>query len=350
VDSQQRMVGTWKLSVEEQKRLGCHVFEGQIEGRFGPYTLINSFGNGTQGDTRHCKNANDERFVIKFFPLKQCYKSFNFAKRIQIWASSAELTAHETFFHTGIEKVPLIKDLGRTLIGGIPFIVMELLGPNLNTMLEAVGYEHFTNPSALKLTYQLVLCLEAIHSVNIIHRDIKPANFCFARNPTNGKLIVKIIDFGCSAIFNPMSLKSLPNKVLSRCIGTEKFASRAAHLTTDLCPYDDLESLFYLSISFFRGDKLAWAENGRTGERFFRLKTNFWRYAAFGCDPLNTIFKHIQSLKREDEIQYDELKSILLEQFANVIYEQEEDALVAICDSERRTITAQLDKYYAFNY
>lgn len=49
--------------------------------------------------------------------------------------------------------------------------------------------------------FQLLNCLELIHSVNIVHRDLKPDNFLY--NPKTKKCL--LIDFGLSDVVSDYS-------------------------------------------------------------------------------------------------------------------------------------------------
>jgi len=243
-----------------------------------------------------CENENGDQFVVKFFNLKTFRKSIEHAKFSQLKAYLAEAIAYEAFTYHGIDKVPTLIDIGKTSTGSIPFLVMEKLCRNLESSTKITAFKRFTVRSALKLSHQLVLCIEAIHSAGILHRDIKPDNFCFARHPLNGQLILKIIDFGCSKVYDPASIGPLPSEPLLRITGTYLYASRAAHLTSNFCPYDDLESLLYVIVRLF-GGKLGWPKDvPMSAYGFFKAKTEFWEVGSVLFKPLRAIFTHIQSL------------------------------------------------------
>lgn len=194
----------------------------------------------------------------------------------------------------------------------------------------------------------MISCIEAVHSVGIVHRDIKPENFCFARNPLNGQLILKIVDFGCSKTYDLIG--PLPSKLIYNLTGTYAFIPRAAYLTTDVCPYDDLESVFYVIVLLF-GEKLGWSKDTCMSiDALFNLKTKLWKSGSFNMESLNAIFMHIKRLKREKNIQYDQLKDVILEQLRNLDQRKEPEdqcSLVAICGHDiyvRQTVTEHLNK------
>lgn len=87
-----------------------------------------------------------------------------------------------------------ILDFGQSELG--PFIVMELMrGRPLNDLFESSGK---IDPGlAVLIVRQALEGLEAAHRAGIIHRDLKPENI-FLSEPTPGRLLVKLVDFGIS--------------------------------------------------------------------------------------------------------------------------------------------------------
>ena len=85
-----------------------------------------------------------------------------------------------------------------TLDNGLPFMVMELLdGEDLATQLEQRGA--FTIPDACDAVIDACDALAEAHERGIVHRDLKPANL-FAARGTDGRVRVKVLDFGVSKV------------------------------------------------------------------------------------------------------------------------------------------------------
>ena len=83
---------------------------------------------------------------------------------------------------------------------GTPFYVMELLSGR--TVRDAIFTMGRVPPRvAYEITRQLLEALQAAHTheVPVIHRDIKPENI-FLHAPRHGEPVVKLIDFGVSAV------------------------------------------------------------------------------------------------------------------------------------------------------
>jgi len=87
-----------------------------------------------------------------------------------------------------------ILDFGQSELG--PYIVMELMrGRPLDDLISASGR---VDPGlAVLIMRQTLEGLDAAHRAGIIHRDLKPENI-FLSEPTPGRLLVKLVDFGIS--------------------------------------------------------------------------------------------------------------------------------------------------------
>jgi serine/threonine protein kinase len=87
-----------------------------------------------------------------------------------------------------------------TLADGTPYFVMELLtGSTLRDVLSATG--KLPARAAYEITRQLLDALQCAHknALPVVHRDIKPENI-FLHSPKHGDPVVKLIDFGVSAL------------------------------------------------------------------------------------------------------------------------------------------------------
>ena len=94
----------------------------------------------------------------------------------------------------GSQHICDIYDFGASVLG--PYIVLEML--NGNSFGELIQKYGRVEPGLAAIVMRQALeGLEAAHKVGIIHRDLKPENI-FLHEPTPGRLLVKLMDFGIS--------------------------------------------------------------------------------------------------------------------------------------------------------
>ena len=123
---------------------------------------------------------------------------------------SSELTQHEEHRMRFFDEVRILAQLDHpnivkvfdydALPDGTPFYVMELLsGRTVRDVIYTMG--RVPPRVAYEITRQLLEALQAAHTheVPVIHRDIKPENI-FLHAPRHGEPVVKLIDFGVSAV------------------------------------------------------------------------------------------------------------------------------------------------------
>lgn len=123
---------------------------------------------------------------------------------------STELTKHHEHRLRFFDEVRILAQLDHpnivkvfdydALADGTPFYVMELLsGRTVRDVLYTMG--RVPPRVAYEITRQLLEALQAAHTheVPVIHRDIKPENI-FLHAPRHGEPVVKLIDFGVSAV------------------------------------------------------------------------------------------------------------------------------------------------------
>ena len=134
-------------------------------------------------------------------------------------------------------------------------MVMELL---YKTLEDEFNYckNHFSLKTILMITLQLIERIKHIHDSNYVHRDIKPENFLVGRD--NKEKIIYIIDFGLAKRYRDEHTHiHIPLKENRNLTGTARYASVNAHNGLEQSRRDDMESLAYVILFFFKG-KLPW--------------------------------------------------------------------------------------------
>ena len=87
-----------------------------------------------------------------------------------------------------------------TLEDGSPYLVMERL--HGETLSQRIARKAMSVPAVVELGCQVLTALEALAKHDIVHRDIKSDNLML-HDPGDGRLIVKLLDFGISKKSGP---------------------------------------------------------------------------------------------------------------------------------------------------
>ncbi|XP_055336150.1 casein kinase I-like [Paramacrobiotus metropolitanus] len=144
-------------------------------------------------------------------------------------------------------------------------MVMELLGPNLEDVLQACGGS-FTLKTVCMVAVQLLDRIEFIHSKGLLYRDIKSENFLLGRYKEPNHQVLHIVDFGLSKEYiNPTTRQHVAFSVKKGSVGTPRYMSIPALQHHEQGRRDDLEALSYLFLYLYCG-RLPW--QGLPGSTF----------------------------------------------------------------------------------
>ena len=135
-------------------------------------------------------------------------------------------------------------------------MVMELLGKSLADLFEACG-RRFSLPTVIFIALESLRRIENLHNHDIVHRDIKPNNFVIGKEPNANT--VYLLDYGLAKIYRIHSTH-IPYREDKKLTGTARYASLNAHLGRELSRRDDLESLGFMLVCFYKGN-LPWQGN-----------------------------------------------------------------------------------------
>ncbi len=134
-------------------------------------------------------------------------------------------------------------------------MVMDLLGQNLEDLYNYCA-KNFTLKTILMIIIQMIERLKHVHDNHYIHRDIKPENFLIGKD-TTAKTIY-LLDFGLAKRYrDEYTHIHIPLKENRNLTGTARYASCNAHNGLEQSRRDDMESIAYVILYFFR-KKLPW--------------------------------------------------------------------------------------------
>ena len=210
----------------------------------------------------------------------------------------------------GFPKVFLVTPLDDVLI-----MVMELLGDNLQKLMQNQPEKKFTLKTTLMLGIQILKRIKTLHENNFIHRDIKPENFTIGLKKMNN--IIYMIDYGLTRKYCDSHKKHIPYKEGKNLTGTALYASIYTHKGIEQSRRDDLESLGYILIYFCKGG-LPWMDvkaKNKAGkykkimEKKIEMKPEI--LCAGLVDEFREYFKYVRELQFTEDPNYDYLLGLL---------------------------------------
>lgn len=203
----------------------------------------------------------------------------------------------------------VVRYLGSGCTGGMHFLVMEKLGPNLADLRRRSTHGTFNIYTTLKAGISCLQAIREVHERGLIHRDIKPSNFITGLPGTSENATCYLIDFGLARRFRRSSGELREAREHAGFRGTSRYASVASHRHTELGRVDDLWSLLFMLVEFATGT-LPW--------RKFKVKEDIGLCKEKSIGPklvrnlpreFQLFLTHLQSLRYEDEPNYDLLLS-----------------------------------------
>jgi serine/threonine protein kinase len=141
-----------------------------------------------------------------------------------------------------------VQDFGKTP-DGLLFMVMEYVaGETLAARLSRVG--KLSLEECLAILEPLCDALELAHGKNLLHRDLKPANVLVGE--LNGRLTVKLLDFGIVKLLQPDEQVSQLTAV-GQVFGTPLYMAPEHLMGMTLTPQADLYSLAVMTYELLTG-------------------------------------------------------------------------------------------------
>eukprot|EP00928_Gymnodinium_smaydae_P080235 TRINITY_DN63985_c0_g1_i1.p1 TRINITY_DN63985_c0_g1~~TRINITY_DN63985_c0_g1_i1.p1 ORF type:complete len:344 (+),score=33.07 TRINITY_DN63985_c0_g1_i1:46-1032(+) len=139
--------------------------------------------------------------------------------------------------------------------GDYNVVVFDLLGPSLQDLLDYSG-GRFSLKTVLMLADQMIARIESVHSRGFVHGTIKPSHFVIGLGANAD--IIHLIDFGHAQRICASKAQAPPRLTEDQNFnGSLRYISVNAHRGVEQGRRDDLESLGYVLLYFFRG-RLPW--------------------------------------------------------------------------------------------
>ncbi|KAL4002558.1 Protein kinase domain family protein [Acanthocheilonema viteae] len=152
------------------------------------------------------------------------------------------------------EPIPNYYGYGET--ENVRYMVMDMCGKNIRELKKSTKEDCFTIVTSLWLMKKMILALKFLHRLGWIHRDIKPANFCIGLQ-LQGKQELYLVDFGMARHIMARNGVIKTRRESSAFHGTVRYASLTTHRHQDMSRYDDLWSVYYISVENMVG-QLPW--------------------------------------------------------------------------------------------
>jgi len=165
----------------------------------GKYRVEHVLGTGAMGIVLAAHHLHlDGKFAIKLL-RPELMDQPEFVTR---FASEARAVAR-----IRSEHVVRVVDVG-ALPNGLPYMVMEHLeGDDLESWRQKYG--PLPTGRAVEFLLQACVAVADVHVLGMVHRDLKPANLFCVRH-SDGRVSIKLLDFGTSKASGPALRKSSP--------------------------------------------------------------------------------------------------------------------------------------------
>jgi Tol biopolymer transport system component len=165
--------------------------------RIGRYEILAPLGSGGMGEVYYARDPHLERPVaIKILTASRD------AIPLQLERFQREARAIARITHA---HICTIHDVGE--MGGVPFLVMELLEGE--TLAERLERGPLAMDRALIAAGQIAEALEAAHRKGVVHRDLKPSNVMLTASG------VKLLDFGLAKLRDADSAEAIEHSTQS---------------------------------------------------------------------------------------------------------------------------------------
>ncbi|KAJ7321460.1 Tau-tubulin kinase 2 [Desmophyllum pertusum] len=190
------------------------------------------------------------------------------------------------------------------------YLVMSLQASNLAELRRSQPKGVFSQSTMLRLGFQILRSIRAMHEAGFLHRDIKPSNFAMGSS-TDTFHSCFMLDFGLARQFTKGNGEVRPARGSAGFRGTVRYASINAHENKEMGRQDDLWSFFYMMAEFAIGH-LPWRKM-KDKEQVGKMKKAYDHHLFLKSLPpgFKQFLDHISKLNYEDKPDYKMLISIV---------------------------------------
>ncbi|OHT04055.1 Casein kinase I isoform alpha [Tritrichomonas foetus] len=261
------------------------------------FEVIRHVGSGGYGDIYAVKDVNwNEIYAIKI--------EFLDAPQMCLHVESAIMKKLQGSLH-------FPRYIAEGMAHTFRYIALELLGPSLSTMRRALPQRKYTAYSILRLSYEMVVCIQQFHKTGYAHRDIKPGNFLIR---PNREYPLCLIDFGLANSFiNQATGDHIPFKANVGFTGTWRYASLNAHNEVELSRRDDLISWFYSILELVDGSVPWPGSHDRNETEKMKQTMTAEQLCIHLPSEYISIYKYIMKIKFDEVPDYDFIKNQLIQ-------------------------------------
>jgi tRNA A-37 threonylcarbamoyl transferase component Bud32 len=150
------------------------------------YRVLRTLGQGAMGIVYEVERVQDSRhFAAKVLSGR--------ARRQELARFAREAQVLARLKHRNLVTIADVDVTNHRLA----YIIMELV---VGTTLAAKTQHYGQLPFVLPVLRQLADALQSVHAEGVVHRDLKPANILITRGEDRAEPMIKVVDFGVSAL------------------------------------------------------------------------------------------------------------------------------------------------------
>lgn len=205
--------------------------------------------------------------------------------------------------------------------GDTDHLIIELLGPNLLSLIKENIQNHTSNvnrlslKTVLQIADQALLRLQYFHKKGYVHGDVKPENFAIGKFPKSNQIY--LIDMSLATRYvNKKNDEHLPFSDKHSCQGSLFFASINSQRGLKPSRRDDLESLGYVLVYLLNGT-LPWSNISNSSQSVLYSKINTpVQYLCEGLPPeFEQFINSTRCLSYSDEPDYSYYRQLFRDLF-----------------------------------